>query len=86
MLFKRSMKTLFSRMSLTIPMHTLQIPNFNYLINGLRIKPLSKLRLFIPLCHLKPLPLVRLVLEIDVMKLENKFVNGYGEGDRVFHV
>jgi len=44
---------------------------------------LSTLRLFIPLCHLKPLPLVRPILEIDVIKLENKFVNGYSEGDRV---
>lgn len=31
--------------------------------DGLRIKPLSKSHLFISLCHLKPLPVVRPILK-----------------------
>ena len=39
---------------------------FNFIINGLQIRPLSKSRLSIPLCRLEPLPLVRPILEFDV--------------------
>jgi hypothetical protein len=38
------------------------------------------------LCPLIPLPIVRPILEIDVQLLENEFVNGYKEGDRVLYV
>lgn len=55
-------------------------------INGLRNKPVEKSRLRIPLCRLRCYPKVRPVLEADVQKLENEFVRGYREGDRVMYV
>jgi hypothetical protein len=60
--------------------------NFISLIGDLRTKPYSKSRISIPLCHLFLLPLVRLILEVVVQLLENEFVNGYREGDRVLYV
>ena len=50
------------------------------------MKPFSKSRFLIPLCWLIPLHVVRPILEIDVQLLENEFVNGYREGDRVLYV
>ena len=67
-------------------MRALQNTNFNSLIGGLRMKPFSKSRFSIPLCRLIPLSVVRPILEIDVQLLENEFVNGYREGDRVLYV
>jgi hypothetical protein len=64
----------------------LEKTDFNSVINGLRIRPLSKSRLSIPICRLEPLPLVRPILEFDVQLLENEFLNGYREGDRVLYV
>lgn len=52
----------------------------------LRTKPYSKLRISIPLCHLFLLPLLRPILEVDVQLLENEFINGYREGDKVLYV
>ena len=60
--------------------------NFNSVINGLRIRPLSKSRLSIPICHLESLPLVRPFLKYDIQLFENEFLNGYREGDRVLYV
>jgi hypothetical protein len=64
----------------------LEKTDFNSVINGLRIRPLSKSCLSISLCRLEPLPLVRPILEFDVQLLENEFLNGYREGDRVLYV
>ncbi len=64
----------------------LEKTDFNSVINSLRIRPLSKSRLSIPICRLEPLPLVRPILEFDVQLLENEFLNGYREGDRVLYV
>jgi hypothetical protein len=50
------------------------------------MKPFSKSRVSIPLCQLISLPIVRPILAIDVQLLENEFVNGYKEGDRVLYV
>ena len=55
-------------------------------IDQLHIKPEEKSRLKIPLCQLQALPLVRPINEVDVQCLENKFVNGYRDGDRVLYV
>lgn len=55
-------------------------------INGLRNKPVEKSQLCIPLCRLVSYPKVRPVLEADVQKLQNKFVRGYKEGDRMMYV
>ena len=64
----------------------LEKTNFNFVINRLRIPPLSKSRLSILLCRLEPLPLVRPTLDFDVQLLENEFLNGYRGGDRVLYV
>ena len=55
-------------------------------INCLRMTPISKSHLLIPLCRMRIFPLVRPVIEGDVQRLENKFVNGYREGDRMLYV
>ena len=59
---------------------------FNSVINGLRIRPLPKSHLSILICRLEPLPLVRKILECDVQLLENEFLNGYRDGDRVLYI
>ena len=56
------------------------------IIDQLRIKPEEKSRLKIPLCRLWALPLVRLIKEVDVQRLENEFINGYWDGDHVLYV
>ena len=55
-------------------------------IHRVRIKPLSKSRFSIPLCRLQCLPLVRPIIEVDVARLQNKFVMGYRDGDRAMYV
>ena len=55
-------------------------------INRLRIEPEAKSRFSIPLCRLRTLPLVRPINEVDVQRLENEFVTGYCDGDRVLYV
>ena len=60
--------------------------DFNSVINSLRIRSLSKSHLSILICHLEPLPSVRLILDFDVQLLDNEFLNGYREGDRIFCV
>lgn len=50
------------------------------------MKPHSKLRLSIPLCHLIPLPLVGPIFKVDVQLLENEFVDDYREVDRMLYV
>ncbi len=56
------------------------------LINGLRMQPVRKSRLLVPLCRLVVMDEVRAVGELDVQKLESEFVNGYREGDRVLFI
>ena len=60
--------------------------DFNFVINALQIRPLSKSRSSIPICCLEPLPLVRPIFEFDVQLFDNEFFNGYREGDRVLYV
>ena len=57
--------------------------NCNSIVNGLRVRLLFKFCLSIRICCLEPLPLIRPILEFDVQLLENKFFNGYKEGNRV---
>ena len=64
----------------------LEKTNFNYDINCLRIRPLSKFYLSIPICRLEPLSLIRPILEFDVQLLENEFLSGYKKDDRVLYV
>ena len=58
----------------------------NSVINRLRIEPEAKSRFSIPLCWLCTLLLVRSINEVDVQRLENEFVTGYRDGDRVLYV
>ena len=58
----------------------------NSVISRLRIEPEAKSRFKIPLCRLRSLPLVRPINEVDVQRLENEFVKGYRDGDRVMYV
>ena len=58
----------------------------NSVINRLRIKPEAKSRFSIPLCRLRTLPLVRPINKVDMQRLENEFVTGYRDGDRVLYV
>lgn len=55
-------------------------------INRLCNIPIAKSRMNIPLCRLICCPLVRPIIEQDVQKLENEFVKGYRDGDRVMYV
>lgn len=53
------------------------------------MKPFSKSRMFVSLCHLSPLPLVEPILENDVQFyfiFLYEFVNAYKEGNRVLYV
>lgn len=58
----------------------------NGLINELRIVPVKKSRLQVPLCRMIVMDEVRAVGELDVQRLESEFVNGYREGDRVLFI
>ena len=58
----------------------------NSVISRLRIEPEAKSCFRIPLCRLRILPLVRPINEVDVQRLENEFVPGYRDSDRVLYV
>ena len=58
----------------------------NSVINRLRIELEAKSHFRIPLCRLRTLPLVRPINKVDVQRLENEFVTGYRDGDRVLYV
>ena len=55
-------------------------------IHRVQFKHLGKSRLPIPLCHLRCLPLVRPIHDVDVARLENEFVMGYRNNDRAMYV
>ena len=69
-----------------IALRNLQKVDSINVINQLRIKPSSKSRFAIPLCRLQYLLLVRPISEVNVQRLENDFVMGYRDGDRVLYV
>jgi len=58
-------------------MHSIHNTSLNSLIGSLHMYSITTSRLCVPLCHLLPLPLplVRLILEVDVELLKNKFVS-----------
>ena len=58
----------------------------NSIINRLRIEPEAKSQFNIPLCQLCTLPLVRPINKVDVQRLENEFITGYRDDDRVLYV
>jgi hypothetical protein len=51
-----------------------------------KILPKEKAQMNIPLCIMISMPMVRLALKIDVLKMEQAFHMGYKEGDKVFYV
>ena len=56
------------------------------IIDQLRMKLEKKSPLKILLCQLPTLPLVCPINEVDVQRLENEFVNGYRDSDRVLYI
>jgi hypothetical protein len=56
------------------------------LINTLRIQPIMKSRLEIPLCRMIVMDEVRPVGKMDVQRLESEFITGYRDGDRVLYI
>ena len=60
--------------------------DFNSIINQLCVTSHAKSQLFVSLCRLVVLLLVRPILEGDVQLLETEFSNGYQKGDRVLYV
>lgn len=64
-----------------------EITNTRSRIEGLRFQPKNKSKIFIPLCRMVCLPVVRPFLKNDVCKLASHFQkNGYMEGNGVFYV
>jgi hypothetical protein len=55
-------------------------------INSMRMRPVPKSRMRIPLCRMVYMPMVRPTLDSDLKKLEQEFVHGYREGFCVFYV
>ena len=55
-------------------------------LRSLRLFPNELSRMWIPLCRLVPMPMVRPTLASDILALEQQFVYGYEEGARVFYV
>jgi len=60
--------------------------NFVASITSLRMKPHADSRLPIPLYRLVQMPMVRLALKCDLIKLEQQYVHGYVEGSDVFYI
>ena len=50
------------------------------------IRAEPKFRLFVPLCHMVPMPIVRHALNGDIIKLEVGFFNDDRDDDRVFYI
>lgn len=64
-----------------------ETPNTRSRLERLRFQPRQKSKIFIPLCRMICLPVVRPFLRNDVMKLASHFhKNGYIEGNGVFYV
>ena len=55
-------------------------------IDQLCMKLEEKSSLKIPLCRLRALLLVCSINEVDVQRIENEFVNGYRDGDRILYI
>jgi len=56
------------------------------LINILHIQPITKSSLKVSLCQMIVMDEVRPVGEMDVQRLESKFMNGYRDGDWVLYI
>ena len=55
-------------------------------INNVRFQPLKKSRLLAPLCRMISMAKVRSVGEMGIQHLEQEFVKGYRDGDRVMYI
>jgi hypothetical protein len=56
------------------------------MIEALRLKPSSLLRMPVPLCRLVAIPIMRSTLSSNLTTLEDDFVHGYWEGVVVFYL
>jgi hypothetical protein len=59
--------------------------NMGEILEKYKISPKRKSHMAIPLCRMMPMPVVRLDLKIDILKMEQAFHMGYMEGDMVFY-
>jgi hypothetical protein len=55
-------------------------------INSMRMRPVPKSRMRIPLCRMVYMPMVWPTLDSDLKKLEQEFVHGYRDRSCVFYV
>jgi hypothetical protein len=55
-------------------------------IEALYLKPSSFSRMWVPLCRMVSLPIVRPTLSSNMASLEDDFVHGYREGAAVFYL
>jgi hypothetical protein len=53
-------------------------------ISSIRVGPNT--RLYVPLCRMVSMPIMRPALKGDITKLEADFFNGYRDGDCVFYI
>jgi hypothetical protein len=60
--------------------------NTNEIIEKFKIYPKRKYWMNIPLCRLMAMPIVRFVLKIHVLKMEQAFQMGYMQGEKMFFV
>ena len=56
------------------------------ILSDLRTKPEELFRLYILLCRLIAMPMVRPTLACDITKLEQEFAGGYRDGEAVFYI
>ena len=56
------------------------------ILSDLRMKPDELFCLYIPLCRLVAMPMVRPTLACNITKLEQEFAEGYRDGVAVFYV
>jgi hypothetical protein len=67
-------------------LHLQQKVNLVASINSMRMSPVAKSRMRIPLCRMVFMPMVQPTLDSDLKKLGQEFVHGYWEGTCVFYV
>jgi hypothetical protein len=60
--------------------------NIGEVLDKYKMFPKNKTRMNIPLCQLLFMPIFRLALNINVLKMEQAFFIGYCKGEKAFYV
>jgi hypothetical protein len=60
--------------------------NMGEILQKYNITPKRKARMHVPLCMMVPMPIVRPILNIDILKMEQAFHMGYREGNKVLYM